>query len=140
MASSIASAKAALAEFMDAWNRADIEAVRATLNFPHITLGPQGQLIIANEPSEFQTDFARMRQQEGWHRSMFDEYSWMAESPNKVHCEVVFHRYREDGTSYGSGRVLYAITNHNGHWGMQLRSGMPDANLASAATHSARGT
>ena len=133
MPSPIDSAKAALAEFMDAWNRADIEALRATLNYPHVTLGPQGQLIIASQPSEFQTDFARMREQEGWHRSTFDEYSWIAESPGKVHCEVVFRRYREDGTCYGSGRVLYAVTNHNGHWGMQLRSGMPDANLAAAA-------
>src|SRR5215207_3083368 len=132
MPSPIDSAKAALDDFMDAWNSADIEAVRATLNYPHVTLGPQGQLIIANQPSEFQTDFARMRQQEGWHRTTFDEYSWVAESPNKVHCEVLFRRYREDGTCYGSGRVLYAVTNRDGHWGMQLRSGMPDANLASA--------
>jgi hypothetical protein len=126
------SAKAALASFMEAWNRADIDAVRQTLNYPHVTLGPQGQLFVAREPSEFQTDFARMREREGWDHSTFDEYSWVAESADKVHCEVLFRRFRADGTCYGSGRVLYAVTNHNGHWGMQMRSGMPDGGLQAA--------
>jgi hypothetical protein len=129
MTTPIEAAQVALAEFMEAWNRADLDAVRATLNYPHVTLGPAGQLIIARDPAEFQTDFARMREHEGWHRSTFDAYSWVAESPNKVHCEVVFSRYRSDGTCYATGRVLYAVTNRDGHWGMQLRSGMPDENL-----------
>jgi hypothetical protein len=124
------SARAALARFMEAWNSADIDAVRQALNYPHVTLGPQGQVIIAREPSEFQTDFARMREREGWHHSTFDEFAWVAESPDKVHCEVIFRRFNAEGDCYGSGRVLYAVTNHDGHWGMQMRSGMPDASLA----------
>ena len=129
MPTPLESAQAALAGFMDAWNSGDIEAVRATLNYPHVTLGPQGQLILAREPGEFQTNFAHMREREGWHHSTFDDYNWTSESPDKVHCEVAFSRFREDGTCYGTGRVLYAVTNHNGHWGMQMRSGMPDASL-----------
>ena len=125
--------QAALATFMDAWNTGDIDAVRSTLNYPHVTLGPQGQLFVAREAAEFQTDFARMREREGWHRSTFDGYTWVAESPDKVHCEVSFSRFRADGTCYGTGRVLYAVTNLNGHWGMQFRSGMPDAGLLATA-------
>jgi hypothetical protein len=128
------SAKAARAGFMDAWNTGDIEAVRTWLNYPHVTLGPQGQLIVAREPSDFQTDFARMRDREGWARSTFDDYTWVAESTDKIHCEVTFSRYRADGACYGTGRVLYAVTNHNGHWGMQMRSGMPDETLLAPRT------
>lgn len=133
MPSTFEAAKAALTRFMQAWNSADIEAVRGTLNYPHVTLGPQGQVFIAREPSDFHTDFARMRATEGWHHSTFDEYSWVAEAADKVHCEVVFRRFSADGTCYGSGRVLYAVTNHNGHWGMQMRSGMPDTSLSAPA-------
>lgn len=132
MATPLESAQAALAAFMEAWNKADIEAVRKTLNYPHITLGPQGQLIVAAGPVDFQTNFQAMREREGWHRSTFDTYTWTSESPDKVHCEVTFSRYRADGTCYGTGRVLYAVTNQNGHWGMQMRSGMPDASLTAA--------
>ena len=122
-------AKSALAAFMDAWNTGDIEAVRAELNYPHVTIGPQGQVIVAREAADFQTNFDYMREREGWHHSTFDDYTWVAESPDKVHCEVTFSRFRADGSCYGTGRVLYAVTNHQGHWGMQLRSGMPDASL-----------
>jgi hypothetical protein len=126
------SARDALESFLAAWNRADIESVRAELNYPHVTLGPQGQVILAREPSDFLTDFARMREREGWDHSSFDDYTWIAESADKVHCEVTFSRFRGDGTCYGRGKVLYAVTNHNGHWGMQMRSGMPDGMLSAA--------
>jgi hypothetical protein len=119
-------ARTALAEFLDAWNAADLTALRRTLNYPHITLGPAGHVIVARTPAEFQTDFARMREREGWHHSTFDGYTVIAESPTKVHCEVEFSRYHADGTRYGGGRVLYIVTQQDGHWGMQLRSGMPE--------------
>jgi len=125
-------ARAALAAFLSAWNAGDIKAVRATLNYPHITVGPGGQIIVAATPAEFQTDFARMRAREGWHASRFDSFTLIAASPVKVHGEVVFSRYRADGACYGTGRVLYIVTEQGGHWGMQLRSGMPDSNLAAA--------
>ena len=122
----------ALDEFLAAWNTADIEAVRRTLNYPHVTIGPAGQVFVAQGPADFHTDFAALREREGWHTSTFDSFEPVASSPTKVHCQVVFSRYRADGTTYGSGRVLYIVTNHDGHWGMQLRSGMPDANLPAA--------
>lgn len=125
-------ARKALDEFLTAWNAADIAAVRATLNYPHVTIGPAGQVFVADEPAAFNTDFARMREREGWANSTFDSYTMVASSPAKVHSEVVFSRYRADGECYGTGRVLYIVTNHNGHWGMQVRSGMPDDGLLAA--------
>jgi hypothetical protein len=125
-------ARAALEQFLAAWNAADIEAVRATLNYPHLTIGPAGQVFVANEPSAFQTDFQAMREREGWASSTFDSYEMVASSPAKVHCMVAFSRYHADGECYGTGRVLYIVTDHNGHWGMQVRSGMPDERLLAA--------
>ena len=125
-------ARAALEQFLTAWNAADIEVVRSTLNYPHLTIGPAGQVFVANEPSAFHTDFEAMRNREGWASSTFDSYDMVASSPDKVHCEVVFGRYRADGECYGTGRVLYIVTNRDGHWGMQVRSGMPDEGLLAA--------
>jgi hypothetical protein len=125
-------AQQALDDFLSAWNNADIDAVRATLNYPHITIGPAGQVLVAGTPADFRTDFAAMREREGWHSSTFDSFETIATSPTKVHCQVLFSRYHADGSKYGTGRVLYIVTNQDGHWGMQLRSGMPDAGLVRA--------
>lgn len=125
-------AKAALDSFFEAWNSGDIERVRAELNYPHVTFGPAGQLIIAQTAADFRTDFERMRQVEGWHHSTVDSCTIVSSSAQKVHCEVAFSRYKADGSVYGTGTVFYAFTDHGGHWGMQLRSGMPDAALAAA--------
>ena len=125
-------ARAALDSFLEAWNAAAIDAVRRTLNYPHVTVGPAGQVIVAQTADAFMTDFARMREREGWRRSSFDAFTLVAASPEKVHCEVTFSRYRADGACYGRGRMLYIVMKHGEHWDMQLRSGMPDADLMAA--------
>lgn len=127
-----AAARAALDGYFEAWNSADLEAVRSHLNFPFVTLGPAGQLFVNETREDFQTDFERMRRVEGWHRSTLDSCTATASSPNKVHFEITFSRYKSDDSVYGTGRVMYIFTNHDGHWGMQLRSGMPDDSLAAA--------
>ncbi len=73
-----------------------------------------------------------MRDREGWASSSFEDFTATSSSPTKVHFECTFKRFREDGTLYGSGRVLYIVTQRDGHWGMQLRSGIPDAALLAA--------
>lgn len=113
-------AKAALSGFMNAWNSGNNEAVRATLNFPHITLAGS-RMIVAHEPSEFTTDFERMKEREGWVRSSFDSITVTSSAPGKVHCDVVYSRYGEDGTAYRTASVFYVMTEKDGHWGMQFR-------------------
>ncbi len=125
-------ARAALDAFFACWNAADIDAVRKTLNYPHVTFGPAGQVAVASTAAEFLTDFDELRRREGWDHSTLDELHVAASTPAKVHCDVTFSRYHADGSRYGRGRVLYIVTNHDGHWGMQFRSGMPDADLQAA--------
>ena len=43
-------------------------------------------------------------------------------SEKKVHLDVQFSRYREDGTLIGSFKALWVVTNQDGHWGVQARS------------------
>ena len=129
----IAAAEAWLARFLGAWNSADLERVRDELHYPHISVGGAGgQVVVAETRDDFLTDFARMRELEGWASSSFEDFTPLAASATKVHFETTFKRFTADGTLYGSGRVLYIVTEQDGHWGMQLRSGIVDAALAAA--------
>jgi hypothetical protein len=129
----IEAAQAWLARFLEAWNSADLERVRDELHYPHISVGGAGgQVVVAQTRNDFQTNFARMRETEGWASSSFEDFTPLATSPTKVHFETTFKRFTANGTLYGSGRVLYIVTEQDGHWAMQLRSGVPDAALASA--------
>ena len=119
-------ARQALEQFFVAWNAADVDAVRATLNYPHLSFGTSGQLTVAQTPEEFPAPFAQLRERENWHHSTIDGFTAISSSDTKVHCEVAFSRYHADGVRYARGRVLYIVTNHAGHWGMQFRSGLPD--------------
>ena len=119
-------ARQALDDFFAAWNAADVAAVRATLNYPHVTFGPNGQLVVAQTPDEFPAPFDQLREREGWHHSTIDSFTSVSSSDAKVHCEVEYSRYHADGARYGGGRVLYIVTDHAGHWGMQFRSGLPE--------------
>ncbi|MDA0352804.1 MAG: hypothetical protein O3A10_11415 [Chloroflexi bacterium] len=131
----IEAAQAWLARFLEAWNSADIERVRDELHYPHISIGGAGgQVVVAQTRDDFKTDFARMAATEGWASSTFEDFTPISASATKVHFETTFKRYTTDGTLYGSGRVLYIVTEQDGHWGIQLRSGVPDAALTAART------
>lgn len=123
----IASAQAWLERFLVAWNSADLEQVRDQLHYPHVTIGPAGgQVVVAETREAFQTDFERLREVEGWASSSFDDFTAVSSSPTKVHFETTFRRFWSDGSIYASGRVLYIVTEQDGRWGMQFRSGVPD--------------
>ncbi|HJM76012.1 MAG TPA: hypothetical protein QGI71_09185 [Dehalococcoidia bacterium] len=122
----IESAKAWLRRFLEAWNSADLERVRDELHYSHVTIGPAGgQVVVVETREALQTDFTKLAEVEGWASSSFDDFTSYASSPTKVHFETTFKRCRQDGTVYASGRVLYIVTEQDGRWGMQLRSGVP---------------
>lgn len=121
-----------LGAYMAAWNAEDLEAYRDTLNFPFVTLSQDGKVALLNSREEMVVDFARLRAVEGWDHSTLDAYTVTMSCPTKVNVEIVFSRYRPDGTVYGTGRTLYIFTMIDGRWGMQFRSGMPDPALAAA--------
>jgi hypothetical protein len=117
-------ARAARDEYFEAWNAADNDAVAGISNFPRLSLGQNGQVVVRATPEEITTDFDALRQS-GWDHSTLDLADAVHVSPDKVHFRVVFSRYTADGSPYTTAPGLYVITNQNGHWGLQLQSVLP---------------
>ena len=117
-------ARAALDEYFQAWNAADNAAVAAISNFPRLSLGQNGQVVVRESPEEIATDFDALRQS-GWDHQTLDLAEAVHVSSDKVHFRIVFSRYDADGNPYTTEPGLYVITNQNGHWGLQLQSILP---------------
>jgi hypothetical protein len=58
----------------------------------------------------------------GWHHSGWDHRNVIHESEAKVHLDVQFTRYREDGSVIGVYPAVYVVVNQDGRWGIQCRS------------------
>lgn len=112
-------ARAALDQFIQAWNTGDLEIVRQSVNYPHVTHAGS-RLIVATKGQFFQ-DFDALKRQ-GWVRSTFDSITTRQISVNKVNFLVHFSRYNESGEVYTEGYVFYVVTKQDGHWGMQYRA------------------
>jgi ketosteroid isomerase-like protein len=130
-----AAARSALEAFISAWNTADNVELRKTMNFPFVSLFGGGA-IVAQEPDDFSTDYAAMRQRNDWVRSAFDfeTLQILASSDAKVHCAIDFQRFNSGGVPYMRGRVFYIFTRQDGHWGLQVRTGFPGASMAEEAS------
>ena len=118
-----AQARDALDAFRTAWNNGDNDALLRAVHFPFVTVSFNGQVVVAEKPADFTTEFAAMRAQEGWHHS-FDqvEATWVSE--DKVNFRVEWSRHHEDGRTDREGRIFYLVTKRDGHWGLQVRSPM----------------
>ena len=44
------------------------------------------------------------------------------EGKDKVHFDVCFSRFKEDGTCYATHEAVWVVTRVEGHWGIQARS------------------
>jgi ketosteroid isomerase-like protein len=120
----VAAARAALDEYFRAWNAGDNDAVAAISNYPRLSLGENGQVVVRETPEAIATDFDALRQS-GWDHSTLDLVEAVHVSGDKVHFRIVFSRYGADGTPYTTAPGLYVMTNQNGHWGLQLQSILP---------------
>jgi hypothetical protein len=117
-------ARAALEEYFRAWNAEDNDAVAAISNFPRLSVGTNGQVVLRQTPEEILTDFQILRQS-GWDRSTLDLAEAVQVSADKVHFRVVFTRYGVDGAPITTTPGLYVVTQQDGHWGLQLQSVLP---------------
>ena len=121
----VAEARAALDEYFRAWNAADNDAIAEISNFPRLSLGANGQIVVRETPEEIAIDFNLLRAAEGWDHSTLDLVDAVQASEDKVHFKIVFSRRRADGSSYRTAPGLYVVTKQNGHWGLQLQSVLP---------------
>jgi hypothetical protein len=109
-----------LTAHMAALNSRDEASLNATLHFPHYRLSG-GRLKTWPGPGEYLADF-HARTTADWHHSEWDSREVVAASPDKVHINVQFTRYREDNTAIGVFRSLWVIARLDGRWAAQLRS------------------
>ena len=110
-----------LDEYMAAWNRKDLAAWELTFQFPHYRLA-SGKMTVLDRAG--MQDATRVWASAGgdWHHSKWDRRRIISASPEKVHVDTKFTRYRADNTTIGTFESLYILTHENGRWGVKLRS------------------
>lgn len=121
----IASAMAALDEFMVTFNSRDPVAWAGTLNYPHVRFA-SGTVTIWHTAEEFAAgeSFERLAAV-GWDHSRWISRDVVLVSPGKVHVNTVFQRFNANNEPIGTYESLYIVTrDSNGHWGTQARSSL----------------
>ena len=118
MTESEAQAIRVLDELMQALNARDREALEATFNYPHVRLA-SGRVVVVEQPG---MGSSRIQLGEGWHHSAWIHRNVVQSSDDKVHLDVRFTRYREDGSEIATYDSMYVVTRQADHWGVQARS------------------
>ncbi len=101
-------------------NARDEAVISATLHFPHYRLS-LGRVQVWETPDQYFADFLA-RAGDGWDHSEWDFRNVVAAGSDKVHFDVQFTRYRDDGSAMGHFRSLWVIARLDGRWAAQLRS------------------
>jgi len=115
-------ARAPIEAFFEAFNARDNEALKRTLHYPHVRINEAGGVNVWRDASEAGTNFDALTRSEGWARSSLDSVTMRQNDPVKVHFEVVFSRYKADGTKYATYQSLWVSTKKDAGWGIQARS------------------
>lgn len=117
--------EAVLAAWMAALNAYDATAMDALMRFPHVRVAGD-KVVVYERPGSNPMDlFDRLREQDGWHHSLWNETKLVQSSPVKAHYAVRYTRYREDDTMIGVYDSLYVLTTDQarpGAWRIQCRS------------------
>lgn len=103
-----------------ALNARDEAALAATLHFPHYRLSG-GRMKIWERPDRYFADFLA-RAGADWHHTAWVSREVVAASPDKVHLDARFTRYRADGSAIGTFRSLWIVARIDGRWAAQARS------------------
>ena len=115
-------ARAPIEAFFKAFNARDNEALKKTLHYPHVRINEAGGVNVWRDASEAGTNFDGLTRSEGWAKSSLDSVTMRQHDDVKVHFEVVFSRYKADGTKYATYQSLWVSTKKDGAWGIQARS------------------
>ena len=114
-------ARHAIELFFEGFNEEDDARIREALNFPHVRIA-SGTVTLIEESEHFNTPFDVLKQVEGWHHSVLDRARVIHEGESKVHFDVAFTRFHEDGDAYATHEAVWVVTRVDGHWGIQVRS------------------
>ena len=128
-AGQISDARAVIEELFRAFNNRESDGYYATFHYPQLNIGAAGDYSIAEAPPASGMNFDALAEREGWHHSIIDFTNMVGSSPDKVHFDVQFKRYHEDGTAYSMMRGIWIIAKKDGKWGVQMRSFLPSERL-----------
>lgn len=121
----VASAMAALDDFMRTFNARDMPAWAATLSYPHVRFA-SGTVTVWQSAEEFarQSTFDNLAAI-GWDHSHWLSREAVLVSSGKVHINTVFQRFNSRNEPIGTYESLYIVTRDDqGKWGTQARSSL----------------
>lgn len=123
-ASAVTAAMKVLDTFMQEFNRRDMDAWAATLNYPHVRFA-SNEVKVWADIHEFTAGppFTSLRNT-GWDHSHWLSRVVVMASPAKVHIATRFERFNANNESIGEYQSLYIVTRVNGRWGIQARSSL----------------
>ena len=99
----------AVENFVTAWNMADNVELRKAMHFPFVDM-IRGEVTVAEQSMDFDTDFEGIREQQDWHHNTIDALRVIHTTPTSAYVEMVYSRHNTVGESYFSGTVMYMVT------------------------------
>jgi hypothetical protein len=118
-----------LTEYFAAFNERDMETVAKTLHFPYATyegieplLYHSADEFLKNPPPSIHESSRPDSQLRPGTYDIIDVLQLQTFNPVNVGLELCYSRYRADGYRLGVNHGIYAITNNDGKWGIQLSS------------------
>ncbi len=126
---SVPEAMRLLTEYFAAYNDRDMAAVAQTLHFPYATYEGTEAIVfktaddfIKNPPLSISESSKPDSQLRPGSYDIIDVLQVQTFNPVNVGLELSYTRYRADGYKIGINQGIYAITNNDGKWGIQLSS------------------
>lgn len=110
-----------LDEYMATWNAKDTARWESTFHFPHYRLAG-GRMNVLDKPGMQPADLWQRMAASGWDHSKWDHRKIIHATPEKIHVDTKFSRYRAGGALIGSYESLYILTFENGRWGVKMHS------------------
>ncbi|MGM9509105.1 hypothetical protein ACS5NO_15325 [Larkinella sp. GY13] len=111
-----------LDDYLGTFNAKDLKGWENTYHFPHYRLASGKMSVLERAGLRDSASVFGPLQKAGWDYSKWDHRNIVQASPEKVHIDTRFTRYRKDGRKVASYESLYVLTKENGKWGIKLRS------------------
>ena len=130
-----ASAREAVARYLDGFNKRDAEIMADGFNFPHVRLA-KGQFVTIPDADTFkeaQVKVTELLYAEGWHHTTMESCEIVQSGPDKVHVILRMVRRKADETPIHDFQSLWIVTDLGGHWGVQFRSSYLTSNASTLA-------
>ena len=117
-----ASAQAALAVFVQAWNGHDPNALAATIHYPYVRVADE-QVDVWNTAASFLAGTEPGRQRT-WYQIRFDNATAVQVTANGVNLTVALRRLGRDGRVLSTDEGVMLVVLRDGGWKVQARSMM----------------